>query len=77
MLIAAAFAFVAVIGLFIAVAGLVGATCLAARRRGASRLEVVQVAFTFLVAALAVLAAVGVAFRGPGMALAWPGSAAP
>ena len=42
------------------------------RRHGASRLEAVQAAFTFVVAAFAVLTLTGVLFRGPGMALAWP-----
>jgi len=51
------------------------AVCLAAvlaRRRGGTRPEVVQVAFTFVVGALVVLTGVGVLLRGQGMALAWP-----
>ena len=43
-----------------------------ARRRGASRQEAVQAAFTFALASFAVLTVVGVLFRGPGMALGWP-----
>ena len=53
----------------------VGALAMFLRRRGASRLEVVQVVFTFVVAALVVLAITGTLFRGQGMALAWPWSA--
>lgn len=42
------------------------------RRRGATRQEAVQSAFTFALASFAVLTAVGVLFRGPGMALGLP-----
>jgi quinol-cytochrome oxidoreductase complex cytochrome b subunit len=48
-----------------------------ARRRGASQLEAIQAAFTFVLAALVVLTVAGVLFRGPGMALAWPWQGAP
>lgn len=51
--------------LLLAVAGL-------ARRRGATRPEAVQAAFTFALASFAVLTMVGVFFRGPGMALGLP-----
>jgi quinol-cytochrome oxidoreductase complex cytochrome b subunit len=49
-----------------------GAVAWIARRRGASRQETVQAAFTFVLAAVVVLTIAGVAFRGPGMTLAWP-----
>ncbi len=52
----------------------VAAVSLLARRRGASRLEAVQAAFTFVLVAFAVLTVTGVVFRGQGMALAWPWS---
>jgi hypothetical protein len=42
------------------------------RRRGATRIESVQSAFTFALASLVVLTAVGVFLRGPGMALVLP-----
>ncbi len=42
------------------------------RRRGATRQEAVQSAFTFALASFAVLTVVGVLFRGPGMALGLP-----
>ena len=42
------------------------------RRRGATRIESVQSAFTFALASFAVLTVVGVVFRGPGMALGLP-----
>ena len=42
------------------------------RRRGATRPEAVQTAFTFAVVSFGVLTVVGVVFRGPGMGLAWP-----
>jgi quinol-cytochrome oxidoreductase complex cytochrome b subunit len=42
------------------------------RRRGATRIESVQSAFTFALASLLVLTAVGVFLRGPGMALVLP-----
>jgi quinol-cytochrome oxidoreductase complex cytochrome b subunit len=45
---------------------------LVARRRGATRLEGVQAAFTFVAVSLAVLTVVGVVFRGQGMALVLP-----
>ncbi len=51
-----------------------GAVALLARRRGASRLEAVQAAFTFVLVAFAVLTVTGVLFRGQGMSLAWPWS---
>jgi len=44
----------------------------AARRRGGTRLEVVQAAFTFVAASFLVLTVVGIFFRGPGMALVLP-----
>jgi hypothetical protein len=53
----------------------VAAVTLLARRRGATRLEAIQAAFTFAVAAFAVLTVAGVLFRGQGMALAWPWTA--
>jgi quinol-cytochrome oxidoreductase complex cytochrome b subunit len=53
----------------------VAAVTLLARRRGATRLEAIQAAFTFAVAAFAVLTVTGVLFRGQGMALAWPWTA--
>jgi quinol-cytochrome oxidoreductase complex cytochrome b subunit len=57
----------------VVVGGLVvAAVPLLARRRGASRLEAVQAAFTFVLAAFAVLTVTGVLLRGPGMALVWP-----
>jgi hypothetical protein len=43
-----------------------------ARRRGATRIESVQAAFTFAAASFLVLTVVGVFFRGQGMALVWP-----
>ena len=61
----------------LAAAALVAAVALLARRRGASRLEAVQAAFTFVLAAFAVLTVTGVLFRGPAMALAWPWSPRP
>ncbi len=45
---------------------------LVSRRRGATRAEAVQSAFTFGIVAFAVLTVVGNLFRGPGMVLAWP-----
>ena len=42
------------------------------RRRGGSRIEVVQAAFTFVAASFAVLTVIGVFFRGQGMALGRP-----
>jgi quinol-cytochrome oxidoreductase complex cytochrome b subunit len=63
-------------GLFpvLAAGAVVAAVSLLARRRGASRLEVIQAAFTFVLVAFAVLTVTGVLFRGEGMALAWPWS---
>ncbi|BDG02351.1 cytochrome b N-terminal domain-containing protein [Anaeromyxobacter oryzae] len=58
----------------LAAAAAVAAVALLARRRGASRLEAVQAAFTFVLAAFAVLTVTGVLFRGQAMALAWPWS---
>lgn len=53
--------------------GLVWAVVALARKRyGANRQESMQAAFAFLVTALVILTAVGVWFRGQGMALAWP-----
>ncbi len=49
----------------------VAAVALVSRRRGASRVEAVQSAFTFAAVSFAVLTVVGVLFRGPGMALGW------
>jgi quinol-cytochrome oxidoreductase complex cytochrome b subunit len=56
----------------LAAAAAVAVVALVARRRGGSRLEAVQAAFTFVVAAFAVLTVTGVLFRGQGMALVWP-----
>ena len=56
----------------LAAAAAVAGVALVARRRGASRLEAVQAAFTFVLAAFAVLTITGVLLRGQGMALAWP-----
>ena len=42
------------------------------RRRGGSRLETVQAAFTFVAASFVVLTVIGVFFRGQGMALVMP-----
>jgi len=42
------------------------------RRRGGSRLEAVQAAFTFVAASFVVLTVIGVFFRGQGMALVMP-----
>jgi quinol-cytochrome oxidoreductase complex cytochrome b subunit len=58
-------------------AGLVAAIAWLTRRRGGSRQEAVQAAFTFLLAALAVLTLTGLFFRGQGMALACPWSRPP
>jgi hypothetical protein len=55
----------------------VAAVALLARRRGSSRLEVLQAAFTFVLGAFVVLTLTGVLFRGQGMALAWPWSPHP
>ena len=61
-------------GLFpVLVSGVViAAVALLARRRGGSRLEAIQAAFTFVLVVFAVLTVTGVFFRGQGMALAWP-----
>jgi quinol-cytochrome oxidoreductase complex cytochrome b subunit len=56
----------------LAAAGLVAALAWLARRRGATRAEAVQAAFTFLLAAFVVLTLAGVFFRGQGMALTTP-----
>jgi hypothetical protein len=53
-------------------AGLVAAVAWLARRRGATRGESVQAAFTFVLAAFVVLTLTGVFFRGQGMALTLP-----
>jgi quinol-cytochrome oxidoreductase complex cytochrome b subunit len=58
-------------------AGLVAAVAWLARRRGGTRPEVVQAAFTFLLAGLVVLTLAGLFFRGPGMALTMPWSSPP
>jgi hypothetical protein len=58
----------------LAAAAGVAAVAWLARRRGATRLEAVQTAFTFVLAAFAVLTVTGVLFRGQAMALAWPWS---
>jgi quinol-cytochrome oxidoreductase complex cytochrome b subunit len=58
-------------------AGLVAAVAGLARRRGASRGEAVQAAFTCVLAAFVVLTLAGVFFRGPGMALALPWASHP
>ena len=42
------------------------------RRRGGTRIEGVQAAFTFVAASFVVLTVVGVFFRGQGMALVMP-----
>jgi quinol-cytochrome oxidoreductase complex cytochrome b subunit len=57
--------------------GLVAAAGWLARRRGASRQEAVQAAFTFVLAAFVVLTLAGVFFRGAGMALTIPWSPRP
>jgi quinol-cytochrome oxidoreductase complex cytochrome b subunit len=51
---------------------LVAVVAWASRRRGGSRLEVVQAAFTFVAASFVVLTVVGVFFRGQGMSLVMP-----
>jgi len=56
----------------LATAGIIAAVGLVARRRGATRIELIQAVFTFVVAAFAVLTVTGVLFRGQGMALSWP-----
>jgi quinol-cytochrome oxidoreductase complex cytochrome b subunit len=56
----------------VSMVALVLAAAWLARRRGATRLEAVQTAFTFLLAAFVVLTLAGVFFRGPGMALTMP-----
>jgi len=56
----------------VAAVAVVAAVALLAKRQGASRLEVLQVVFTFVVSALVVFAGIGLIFRGQGMALAWP-----
>jgi hypothetical protein len=63
-------------GLFptLAAVALVAAVGLWARRRRATRLEVIQAVFTLLLAAFVLLTATGIFFRGAGMALAWPWS---
>jgi quinol-cytochrome oxidoreductase complex cytochrome b subunit len=58
----------------LAAGAVVAAVALLARRRGASRLEAIQAAVTFVLVAFAVLTVTGVLFRGQGMALAWPWS---
>ena len=57
--------------LALAVLALLGVAWIS-RRRGATRLEAVQSSFTFALASFAVLTAVGVLLRGPGMALVLP-----
>ena len=56
--------------LLIGSVGVVGLRVFLVRRFGVSKSEVVQAVFIFFFVALAVLTAVGVWFRGPGMALA-------
>ena len=51
---------------------LLGLVAWLSRRRGATRQEAVQAAFTFALASLVVLTLVGVLLRGPGMALLIP-----
>jgi quinol-cytochrome oxidoreductase complex cytochrome b subunit len=58
-------------------AGLVAAVAWLARRRGGSRQEAVQAAFTFVLAAFVVLTLTGVFFRGQGMALTMPWASPP
>jgi quinol-cytochrome oxidoreductase complex cytochrome b subunit len=58
-------------------AGLVAVVGWLAKRRGATRGEAVQAAFTFLLAAFLVLTLTGVFFRGQGMALTMPWSPRP
>jgi quinol-cytochrome oxidoreductase complex cytochrome b subunit len=58
----------------LAAAAVLAAVALVARRRGASRHEIVQSVFTFVIAAFVVLTVTGVLLRGRGMALAWPWS---
>jgi quinol-cytochrome oxidoreductase complex cytochrome b subunit len=53
-------------------AGLVAAVAWLSRRRGATRQEAVQAAFTFMLAAVVVLTLAGLFFRGQGMALTMP-----
>jgi quinol-cytochrome oxidoreductase complex cytochrome b subunit len=53
-------------------ASLVALSAWISRRRGGTRLESVQAAFTFVAVAFAVLTVVGVLFRGQGMALGMP-----
>jgi hypothetical protein len=45
---------------------------LAGRQYGGNRQETLQAAFAFLATALVILTAIGVWFRGEGMALTWP-----
>jgi len=56
----------------LAMVGVSAVVGLVARRRGATRIELIQAVFTFVVAAFAVLTVTGVLFRGQGMALSWP-----
>jgi quinol-cytochrome oxidoreductase complex cytochrome b subunit len=56
----------------VAAAILVALVAWVSRRRGGSRLEAVQAAFTFVAASFVVLTVVGVFFRGQGMALVMP-----
>ena len=58
-------------------AGLVAAAAWLARRRGATRGESVQAAFTLVLAAFVVLTLTGIFFRGQGMALTMPWSSSP
>jgi quinol-cytochrome oxidoreductase complex cytochrome b subunit len=55
-----------------AAAILVASVAWVSRRRGGSRLEQVQAAFTFVAASFVVLTVVGIFFRGQGMALVMP-----
>jgi hypothetical protein len=49
-----------------------GVIRLAGRQYGGNRQETLQAAFAFLATALVILTAIGVWFRGEGMALRWP-----
>ena len=61
-----------VVPLLILGAAVAGFRLLLVNRFGASKSEVVQALFILFFVVLAVLTAIGVWFRGPGMALVWP-----
>jgi hypothetical protein len=61
-----------VVPLVILGAAVAGFRLLLVNRFGASKSEVVQGLFILFFVVLAVLTAIGVWFRGPGMALTWP-----